>query len=105
MVVDIAVDRARSLTVTFDDGLVCDFGLTELRANCPCAQCRAWRDRGELSWPRPGVSGELSIAGAELTGAWGLSITWSDGHSTGIYPWDALRRWWNERGDFIVEAP
>jgi DUF971 family protein len=30
-----------------------------------------------------------------LTGAWGISIEWSDGHSTGIYAWSVLRRWWD----------
>jgi DUF971 family protein len=24
-----------------------------------------------------------------------LSIDWSDGHSTGIYSWEVLRRWWD----------
>ena len=28
-----------------------------------------------------------------LHGAWGLNITWNDGHRTGIFPFDALRRW------------
>jgi DUF971 family protein len=35
----------------------------------------------------------VTIEDAELVGAWGMSIRWSDGHSTGIYSWDALRRW------------
>jgi DUF971 family protein len=26
-----------------------------------------------------------------LVGAYGLRVTWSDGHSTGIFPWDRLR--------------
>jgi DUF971 family protein len=40
----------------------------------------------------------LRIEEAELVGAWGLSVTWNDGHATGIYPWDALRRWCDEAG-------
>jgi len=24
-----------------------------------------------------------------------MSIRWSDGHDTGIYSWDVLRRWWD----------
>jgi DUF971 family protein len=30
------------------------------------------------------------IIDAEFGGAWGMSITWNDGHSTGIYSWDLL---------------
>jgi DUF971 family protein len=96
-VVDIQVERERAVTLTFDDGVVCELGLVELRLNCPCAGCRSFRDRGEPSWPRPGSPTALSVTDAELVGAWGISFTWSDGHATGIYPWDALRRWCDER--------
>jgi DUF971 family protein len=89
----IDIDRQRSVTVTFDDGHVCVFALDELRRVCPCATCRSWRDQGQASWPRPGSPDSLSVESAELVGAWGLSITWNDGHSTGIYPWDSLRQW------------
>jgi DUF971 family protein len=91
--VGIDVDRASGVTVTFDDGAVCRYELVELRRNCPCATCRNLRDRGEDAWPRPGSPQPLAVEHAELVGAWGISFTWNDGHATGIYPWDALRRW------------
>jgi len=91
-VTDIDIDRTRAMTLTYDDGRACTFELEQLRQACPCATCRGWRDRGEPSWPR-GASTTLSITDAELVGAWGISLVWSDGHSTGIYSWDALRRW------------
>ena len=47
-----------------------------------------YRDRGEPAWPRPGQPATVTIEDAELVGAWGLSIRWSDGHSTGIYSWE-----------------
>jgi DUF971 family protein len=92
---DIDIVRDREVTVTFGDGVVCRFEVPLLRANCPCASCRGRRERGEPAWPRPGQAGTVSIAHAELTGAWGLSIEWSDGHSTGIYAWSVLRQWWD----------
>jgi DUF971 family protein len=92
-VVDVRVDRATSLTISFDDGVQCYFELPELRQSCPCATCRGIRDAGgEVT-----LIDALSITDAELVGAWGISLTWSDGHATGIYPWDALRRWCDER--------
>jgi len=98
-VTDVEVDRQRAVTVTFDDGEVCRFELPELRAACPCATCRGLRDRGEDAWPRPGGPTELTVTDAELVGAWGISFSWSDGHSTGIYPWDSLRAWCEARHD------
>jgi DUF971 family protein len=93
----IEVDRERAVTITFDDGRTCRFGLEELRGGCPCAQCRGWRERGEPSWPRPGGPERLTITDAGLVGAWGISFTWSDGHATGIYSWDLLAAWCAQR--------
>jgi DUF971 family protein len=71
-VTDIDIDRERSVTITFDDGRVCAFGLEELRRACPCATCRSWRDRGEPAWPRPGQHPTLRVEDAQLVGASGL---------------------------------
>jgi DUF971 family protein len=98
-VADVEVRRAEGLTVTWEDGVAATFGLEELRRNCPCATCRTWRDRGEDAWPRPGSPDTLAVTDAELVGGWGISFVWNDGHSTGIYPWESLRRWAAERDD------
>jgi prepilin-type processing-associated H-X9-DG protein len=94
---DITVDRARGVEIAFADGHVCRFELEELRLACPCAACRKLRDDDQAPWPTPRSPLPLSIVDAELNGAWGLSITWNDGHATGIYPWEALRRWCDRR--------
>ena len=64
-VTDIQVERERAVTLTFDDGVVCEFGLVELRLSCPCASCRSFRDRGEPSWPRPGSPTALTVTDAK----------------------------------------
>jgi DUF971 family protein len=89
----IDVDRTEAVTVEFLDGVVARFALLELRLGCPCATCRSLRDRGEVTWPRPGSPEPLAIRDAGLHGGWGLAVTWNDGHATGIYPFEALRRW------------
>jgi len=92
-VAEITVDREHGLTLVFGDGMECRFDLGELRVNCPCAGCRTERDRDELPWPKANSPKPLAITDAELVGAWGLGITWNDGHSTGIFSWELLRRW------------
>jgi DUF971 family protein len=89
----IDVERDESVTLTYVDGHVARFDLVTLRQGCPCATCRGLRDHGEVAWPRPGSPTPLRIDDAELHGAWGLSITWNDGHATGIFPFESLRRW------------
>lgn len=90
-VLEIELDRQRELRLTYDDGVVCAFALLPLRQACPCATCRNRRDVGDLAYR----GDTITATGAELHGNWGISIAWSDGHGTGIYPWTHLRAWWD----------
>jgi ATP-binding protein involved in chromosome partitioning len=93
-VVDIAISREdATVTITFGDGAEGRFDLVEMRVHCPCAGCRGAREQGRVPWPPPGGDPTITIADAELVGAYGLGVTWSDGHTAGIYPWEAMRRW------------
>lgn len=91
--IDLVVEREKGITASFADGHVATFALGDLRLGCPCATCRDLRDRGKPAWPGPGGQATLSISDARFHGAWGVNITWNDGHSTGIYTFEFLRRW------------
>jgi DUF971 family protein len=91
--VDIEVKRDEGVTIRFADDHVTRIGLMELRLGCPCATCRSLRERGEEGWPRPGAPNPLRITDAQFHGAYALQITWNDGHRTGLYTFEALRRW------------
>lgn len=86
-----AIDIVRDLHVglTWSDGLQATLPLAAVRANCPCAECRGARERGNV----PGGGAIVTIVDAEFVGAWGLSLSWSDGHATGIFSWELLRSW------------
>jgi DUF971 family protein len=87
----IDVERDHGVTLTWADGTTSEFGLEELRRQCPCAECRGRRDRNLPVGPLPSSPQPLRIVDAELVGAWGIGISWNDGHTTGIYSWDLLR--------------
>ena len=89
----VTVDRESHVEIIFDDGKVCRFDLQELRRACPCAACRTARDRDEELGLADVQPTRLAIADAHLVGGYGLGVMWSDGHSTGIYPFVSLRRW------------
>ena len=91
------VERERGLTVVFADGHECFFANDDLRGGCPCATCRDLRSVGQDAWPRPGDDPVVTIVNAELVGAWGISFAWSDGHATGIFPFESLREWCEAR--------
>jgi DUF971 family protein len=90
---EVELDRTSGLTLRWPDGAVARFGLADLRANCPCAECRGLREQGLRVGPHPRSLVPLTAVGAELVGGWGLTIRWSDGHETGIYAWSILRAW------------
>jgi len=90
-VVDVELERDRELRVEYDDGVTCTFPLLQLRQACPCATCRGRRDLDTA----PYAGSSIEAVGAEMHGNWGIAISWSDGHSTGIYPWTHLRAWWD----------
>jgi DUF971 family protein len=89
MASDILIDPAAAITVTWDDGHRSRFPLPLLRGMCPCARCEELRREGRPVWAEH--PDRLRVAGAELVGALGLGVAWSDGHATGVYPWALLR--------------
>lgn len=103
-VTDVSIDRQHSLTVVYDDGVSASFALGELRRACPCAGCQGAREQGRDPYRAPLSTGPGAAAGptivdASLVGAWGLAIRWDDGHDTGIYAWDTLRHWYEDRSE------
>lgn len=87
----IEVDRASHVTIRFADGVTGRFEVGELRLACPCADCNGKRQREQSVQPAVEGGGPISITHAELSGAFGLNLDWSDGHRTGIYAWTLFR--------------
>lgn len=97
---DIKIRRAEhQMVVTWKDGHVSTFSLTELRKNCPCASCNSEREKraGEggqnpfvILKNDPGV-GPPGLMSAQMVGNYAIHLSWSDGHNTGIYDFRLLR--------------
>jgi DUF971 family protein len=90
-VVDVELERDRELRIEYDDGVTATFPLLPLRRACPCAGCQGRREHADDVY----AGSTISVIDAELHGNWGITIRWSDGHDTGIYAWEHLRRWWD----------
>lgn len=84
-------DDGTALRIEWKDGHVSEYAPRDLRIACPCAGCvdeltgRRTLDPGRVS---QGVH-PLKI---EYVGRYALHFDWSDEHSTGIYPFEYLRR-------------
>jgi len=84
----VAIGNSRSkqqLRLGWPDGREQLLGHAELRRQCPCSQCRAFRLRGMT----PTVDERVSVVELNPQG-YGLQLVFSDGHERGIYPWDYL---------------
>ncbi len=82
------------LAVQWNDGTESYFQLEMLRRACPCAACGGEPDvLGNIS--RPDVTytdSSFQLTGWELIGGYALQPRWGDGHSTGLYSFQYLRR-------------
>ncbi|MFG0286220.1 MAG: gamma-butyrobetaine hydroxylase-like domain-containing protein [Phycisphaerales bacterium JB039] len=90
--------KTEGLEVLWPDGRRSFYPIGYLRRMSPSADMRELRKQMErnpltvlpASAGSPG--GALVATGAELVGNYAIRITFSDGHSTGIYSWEYLRK-------------
>ena len=81
--------NARALHVVFDDGGEALLPFTLLRRESPSAEVR-----GHGAGPKPPppiVPDDIGVTAAEPVGRYAVRITFSDGHSTGLYSWAYLK--------------
>jgi DUF971 family protein len=82
------------LAIQWNDGTESYLDLQFLRRACPCAACGGEPDvLGNIM--RPNVSyaeNSFELAGFEIVGGYALQPRWGDGHGTGIYSFQYLRR-------------
>ena len=82
------------LLVDWSDGHHSVYTWTNLRAQCPCAGCR--EEREKLPDPfrilKPSELTPLKPVGITPVGYYAYKITWSDGHDTGLFTLEHLRR-------------
>ena len=83
------------LAIKWDDGSESFVALEKLRRACPCAGCQGEVDvLGHLhkgpDLPLPPTAFEWR--GFTLVGGYGLQPTWRDGHASGIFSFDYLKK-------------
>ena len=80
-----------SLTVRWADGHVSTYKARYLRGRCPCAQCVS-EGTGQRLVFEEHIPPDMAISAARTVGNYALHFDWSDGHTTGIYSFEYLRR-------------
>ena len=82
------------LAIAWTDGTESYLTLQALRRACPCASCCGEPDAlGRVLRPVQQIGPRgFELLRFEGVGGYALQLFWADGHSTGIYTYDYLRR-------------
>ena len=87
----ISHEPAGTVTVTWNDGRSDRHRARDLRLACPCAHCVHEISRQPLLDPAT-VPEDLSCLDHQRVGNYATRFLWSDGHRTGLYTNELLRR-------------
>ncbi len=96
----IAISKSRGIDIDWKDGHKTSLGVVYLRDHCPCAGCtgshgttpRPKTTEAQNANPFQMFQPAIKMLGVEPVGNYAIRIEWSDGHSTGIYSFDHLRK-------------
>jgi DUF971 family protein len=96
----IAISKSKGIKIDWKDRHHSEYPLTYLRDECPCASCTGAHGTepqkssyaAPVTDPFPMFKPTLKMLHVEQVGAYAMRIDWSDGHNTGIYSFDYLRR-------------
>jgi DUF971 family protein len=83
------------LAVKWEDGTESFIALEQLRRACPCAGCKGEVDVMGNLYKSPDLPLSLNafqLVRLEAVGTYAVQPVWADGHATGIYSFDYLRR-------------
>jgi len=83
------------LAVKWEDGAEDFIALDKLRRACPCAGCKGEVDiLGNLykNPEKPLAANAFELVRIFIVGGYAIQPVWADGHNTGIFSFDYLRR-------------
>ena len=84
-------DSDRELSINRSNKTGSKYTAAELRRSCPCAGCRdEWT--GEKTLDASTVPDDMTFSHISIVGRYALNFHFSDGHETGIYSFDYLRK-------------
>lgn len=87
----IEVKDNQILKLYWIDKSISEIKLKNLRYHCPCAICRSEKLEQSNSYIPIYTKDQLQIKSIDAVGTYAVSITWQDGHNTGIYDLNYLR--------------
>ena len=95
----IAISKSKGLKIDWKDLHHSEYSLAYLRDECPCATCTGAHgtEPQKTNYNTPPTPFQmykpvLKMLNVEEVGHYAIRIAWSDGHGSGIYSFDHLRK-------------
>jgi DUF971 family protein len=83
------------LLIIWDDEHESKYPLQFLRDFCPCATCQGETVLFKTYKPEKmkfDLPGKYELKNIQTVGNYAIQLIWNDGHDTGIYSWEYLRK-------------
>lgn len=99
--VRVLITEGKGLEIDWTDGHKSSWNFAWLRNACPCATCiderkqqgrKAGQPKAKPAELLPMYAPPSKPKSANAVGRYALQFNWLDGHSSGIYSWEYLRR-------------
>ncbi len=84
--------KNHKLHIKWNDNSSSEIGLKNLRINCPCAHCGKDREEQSETYIPLFSDEQLEISEINLVGSYAVGIKWKDGHNTGIFEFNKLKK-------------
>ncbi len=94
----ITLDKTQGyLEITWTDEQVCRYPLSELREACPCVECRGGHQFMGSAYDPDNIlklipKRSYTMTALEQVGSYALKPVWDDGHATGLYTYEYLKK-------------
>ncbi len=81
----------RAISITWSDDAKTSYNAAQLRKSCPCASCvNEWTGEKILNTDK--ISDDITFLKTSVVGRYALNFHFSDGHETGIFTFQFLRK-------------
>jgi DUF971 family protein len=92
--VSLTVEGGDRLVIVWNDSVRNEFTWATLRKNCPCAGCRTEREQPPAMFPilKMEEAQPPKPLRIEPVGRYAYQFHWNDGHESGIYTFEMLRK-------------
>lgn len=89
---EIKVKEKKFLFVKWNNETESKISLTDLRRFCPCAICTSEADKHHHDYIIVYSEDQTKISTIQVVGNYAISVVWSDGHNTGFYDFNYLKK-------------